>query len=114
MCQNFYAVIVLLWATTSTNSFNEPVCDYISTDGKLRALGLHRRFDENRIPSYWLFRRDGNNTVDADIEYELSFGVDWNMSFSAEGVEAKRASHKFSVLKGDDVYNCSVVKHNVC
>ena len=114
MCFNLYSVIVFLLMSISTISSDEPVCDFILSEGKLRALGLYRRLDQNDKPSYWLFRRDGNNTAKYDIEYKLSFGADWKMNVSAEGVHTIRSNHKFSIRVENGYHNCSVVKYNVC
>ena len=112
MCRNLYSLIVFLLMTTSLNSSNEPVCDFISTEGKMRALGLYRRFDQNGSPSYWLFARDTNETVDTDIEYELSFGLNSIWNVSTEGIPTIRANHKFSGRFENEFYNCSIKRYD--
>ena len=84
MCRNLYSVIIVLLMTTSVNSSNEPVCDFITKEGKLRALGLYRRFDQNGSPSYWLFARDTNETVDTDIEYKITNSVSVRYGMSVQ------------------------------
>ena len=88
------------------NSYEERVCDLIFSEGKLRDFGVYKRFDTNNTPSYWLFVRDGDNTVGADKEYELKLDVDWNITIIPKGVDTSPAIHKFSIQSIH--YNCSV------
>ena len=111
MCRNLYSVTVLLLMSTFTITSNDPICDFILSEGKLRALGLHRRFDINGKPSYWLFRRDTSNAVVYDFEYELSFGADWKLNVSPKRVDTTRANQKFSLRFENENYNCSLVRN---
>ena len=68
---NMYSMIIFLLITIFMNSYEENVSDLIFSEEKLRDFGVYKRIDTNDNPSYWLFIRDGNNTVGADKEYEL-------------------------------------------
>ena len=113
MCQKLYSMIIFLLMTNSwPNSMGENVCDLISSDGKLSEFGLYKRFDTEGNPSYWLFARDDTNTNETKPEYELkfSFGADWNLIVSPNGVHMFPAIHKFSVMIITH-YNCTVRRH---
>ena len=124
MCLNFHSMIVFCLMTALPDSYGEPICDFILNEGKLRELGLYKWFDTNDYPSYWLFARDGKNTVEKEIEFELKFLFDGKLKLtvSPEGVYRTRADQKFSIKysmeRSDSYKNCwlrrNVLNSNVC
>ena len=125
MCLNFHSMIVFCLMTTLPDSYGESVCDFILNEGKLRALGLYKSLDKDFNASYWLFARDGNETVENDFEFELKFSFDvaLDLTVSREGVPRVRADQKFYIRDNfaynfNTTINCWLRRHvlnsNVC